>query len=303
MTIYFEGKMAEYNIKPATRTGNLSLPDTRTLHWYEWGPITGKPLVFCTGAGMSGSLGFGEKELDRLNIRLIVPDRPGLGNSSQHNQKTLISVAEDVTEILKHCGLQKCMVLGFSQGATFAIALTKICKVTGLAIINGQDQFSYPATHKLLNQDVANMVKQRNEAPEKFKQWISENMTADWLINFIMANSSEIDLELYSQPDFSNAYRQCVNEGFSQGSAGYVQDLLIALGQWPFEPEDITCPVHLWYGRQDTSTVHSPDFGAILSTRFPNAEYFVLNEEGGSLLWRKSKNILEKLVLTYANEK
>ncbi|REF28220.1 hypothetical protein BDD26_3099 [Xenorhabdus cabanillasii] len=26
--------MTEYNIKPATRIGNLSLPDTRTLHCY-----------------------------------------------------------------------------------------------------------------------------------------------------------------------------------------------------------------------------------------------------------------------------
>ncbi|WP_446469030.1 alpha/beta fold hydrolase [Xenorhabdus stockiae] len=291
--------MTTYNVNPATRTGNLSLPDARTLHWYEWGPITGKPLIFCTGAGMSGSLGFGEQELERLNIRLIVPDRPGLGNSSLHSHKTLVSFAQDVAEILKLCGLQKCMVLGFSQGAVFALTLAKICKATGLAIVAGQDQFNYPATQQLLNQDVVNMVKQRNAEPEMLKQWVSQNITADWLMNFIMAHSSEVDLSLYSQPNFLQAYRQCLNEGFSQGAEGYAQDLLLTFGQWPFDPEDITCPVHLWYGKQDASTVHSPDFGEILSKRSPHAEHTVFDNEGGSLLWRQSKDILEKLVLTY----
>ncbi|PHM33118.1 alpha/beta fold hydrolase [Xenorhabdus innexi] len=223
--------MVEYNIKPATRTGNLSLPDTRTFYWYEWGPVTGRPLIFCTGAGMSGSLGFGEQDLDRLNIRLIVPDRPGLGNSSSHSNKSLVSFAEDVAEMLKYCGLKKCMVLGFSQGAVFALALANICKVTGLAIVAGQDQFSYPATQKLLNQDIVNLVKQRNTEPDTLKQWVSDNITADWLMNFIMEHSSEVDLSLYSQPRFLQAYRQCLNEGFSQGAEGYAQDLLLTFGQ------------------------------------------------------------------------
>ncbi|MDR0219222.1 MAG: alpha/beta hydrolase [Enterobacteriaceae bacterium] len=300
--------MTRYNISPAARTNRLLLPDNRTIHWYEWGPITGKPLIFCTGAGMSGSLGFGEKTLERLNIRLIAPDRPGLGFSSQHPAKSLVSFADDVAEILKYLRLQnhdlpKCMVLGFSQGAVFAIALAKRLNVTGLAIVSGQDQFSYPATQKLLQQELFNLIKQRNETPEQFKQWICDNITSGWLLGFILATSSEVDLECYSQPDFLSAYRQCLSEGLSQGAEGYAQDLLITFGQWPVSPEEISCPVHLWYGKLDASTVHSPDFGATLSRRFPAAEYFLLEKEGGSLLWSRADSILEKLAQAYAEEK
>ncbi len=59
--------------------------------------------------------------------------------------------------------------------------------------------------------------------------------------------------------------------------------------------EDITIPVDLWYGGLDTSTVHSPDFGATLASRLPNASHTVDPEEGGSILATRSGDILAKL--------
>lgn len=47
-----------------TRQGSLQLSDGRNLSWYESGPRTGFPVIFCTGAGMSGTLGFGLEQLE-----------------------------------------------------------------------------------------------------------------------------------------------------------------------------------------------------------------------------------------------
>lgn len=76
---------------------------------------------------------------------------------------------------------------------------------------------------------------------------------------------------------------------------GYARDLVNALGSWSVEPEDITVPVDLWYGGLDTSTVHSPEFGATLASRLPNAYHSVNPEEGGAILWTRYWDILAKL--------
>lgn len=50
----------------------LTLNDSRKISYYEAGPSAGNPILFCTGAAMSGVLGFGISELEKLNIRLTL---------------------------------------------------------------------------------------------------------------------------------------------------------------------------------------------------------------------------------------
>lgn len=275
-----------------------TLPDGRHFSWYDAGPETGIPVVFCTGAGMSGSAGFGISYLADHNIRLITPDRPGLGDSSPDAGKSLKSFAADVTFLMQSLGYAQFRVAGFSQGAVYAMALAYYADVSALALISGQDQFDYPPTRALLSADVIDMQNNARTQPDGFSAWVRENITAEWLMNFILNYSGEPDLAVYQAADFLPVYRQCMAEAFSQGNEGYTQDLLIAMQEWGFTPEQITCPVSLWYGEKDTSTVHSPDGGKLLAGRFPRAEHHLFAEEGGSLLWTQSPAILQALART-----
>ncbi|HCT7995732.1 TPA: alpha/beta hydrolase [Morganella morganii] len=282
------------NIKNQRKNITL-LPDGRRFSWYDSGPETGIPVVFCTGAGMSGSAGFGIPYLADNNIRLITPDRPGLGNSSSDAGKSPESFAADVTFLMQSLGYTRFRAAGFSQGAVYAMALAYYAQVSALALISGQDQFDYPPTRALLSADIIDMQKNARTQPDGFTSWVRENITADWLMSFILNYSGKTDLAVYQAADFLPAYRQCMTEAFSQGNEGYTQDLLIAMQEWGFTPEQITCPVSLWYGEKDTSTVHSPDGGKILAGRFPRAEHHLFAEEGGSLLWTQSQAILQAL--------
>lgn len=148
----------EIDIKAAKLEASIKLPDGRKLHWYEWGKTSGYPLIFCIGAGMSGSMGFGFPHLDRLGFRLIAPDRPGLGKSSVYPNKTLQTWADDIAILLKHLGISRCAVLGFSQGSVFALSLAKTCPLSALVIVSGQDQLSHPTVKPLLHPDVLKMI-------------------------------------------------------------------------------------------------------------------------------------------------
>lgn len=277
------------------RQNQHQLSDGRNLCWYESGPVTGFPVVFCTGAGMSGTLGFGINLLEALNIRLITPERAGLGQSTVDPQKSLARFASDIDELLKHLQIKQYSVVGFSQGAVFAMALAFYGQPNSLSIVAGQDQFDHPATKALLRNDIIEMQNQAINTPEALSDWLQKNVTAPWLLAFILHYSAEVDQNVYNKPAFLKAYTKCMDRAFCQGNLGYVQDLLISLQSWPFTPEEIHCPVSLWYGEKDQSTVHSPDFGKILATRFPNCQHSLFENEGDSLLWTQAESILNQI--------
>lgn len=271
---------------------HIDLPDGRRLAWHEWGPVTGRPVIFCTGAGMSGSLGFGEDCLEDLGLRLIVPDRPGLGGSDPHPSKTLTSWADDIARLP---GLQGAAAVGFSQGGPFALALAAAGLVDRVALVCAQDDFGHAATAAQLPPEVAAMVAAARQDPAGFERQIAGTATAGWLWDMIMTMSSEGDRAVFGDPDFAGRYRACLDQGFAQGAAGYARDLALTWNDWPMGPEDIATPVRLWYGRQDTSPVHSPDFGATLARRLPNAALTIDDGAGSAMLWTRARDILADL--------
>jgi pimeloyl-ACP methyl ester carboxylesterase len=282
-------------VTPPERQTTLRLNDGRSLAWSEWGPANGLPVLFCTGAAMSGSLGFGTDALADLGMRLLAIDRPGLGASTPHPGKTFASWVEDVRQLLTAHGLRDVTAVGFSQGAPFALALAGRGLVKAVAIVSGQDDLAWPSFAPRLHPDVAAMVRAARQDPTGFEQSFSKMATWDGLWQLIIGMSGERDRTLYLGEPFGPAYQRALREGFSQGAQGYARDLVNALGPWLVEPEHINVPVDLWYGGADTSTVHSPDFGATLATRFPRVTHTLEPQEGGSILWTRARDILAGL--------
>jgi hypothetical protein len=148
----------------------------------------------------------------------------------------------------------------------------------------------------MLHPDIAGLVAAIEADPASFEASFASQANAEGMWALVTGMSAPTDRALYLEPGFAAAYRRTLAEAFAQGAGGYVRDLTLAMSRWPTQPEDITVPVSLWYGKLDTSPVHSPDFGATLGSRFPNATLHVLPEEGGSLLWTQSRDILRDLL-------
>jgi len=282
-------------IDPPERKVTMKLQDGRRLTWYEWGPESGRPLLFCTGAAMNGSLAFGTDQLATFSFRLIAFDRPGLGASDQHPAKTLLSWADDIGQAIAAYGLRDAKAAGFSQGAPFALALAAHGLVKAVAIVSGQDELAHPNVRPLLQADIARFVGDVDRDAEAFQRYFEQIATPEALWQLVIGMSCDRDRALYLDDAFRGAYRRSLWEGFAQGSEGYVRDLVNTLAPWPMKLEEIRVPVDLWYGRLDTSPAHSPDFGATLSARLPNASLLVDDAEGGSILWTRSRDILRQL--------
>jgi pimeloyl-ACP methyl ester carboxylesterase len=273
----------------------MRLQDGRLLAWSEWGPEDGLPVIFCTGAGMSGWLGFGASHLPELGLKLLAIDRPGLGSSDPHPEKTLDSWVEDTRQWLNANHLHQPGAVGFSQGAPFALALAAAGLVEAVSIVSGQDDLKHPRIRPLSHPDVEYMVAAVERDAATFEQHFAGIATPEVLWQLIIGISAEHDQRLYLSEPFATAYQRALQEGFAQGARGYARDVVNAIGTWPFALESITIPVDLWYGHLDTSPVHSPDFGATLASRLPRVSHVVDDTAGGSILWTRARDILMQL--------
>jgi pimeloyl-ACP methyl ester carboxylesterase len=112
-------------------------------------------VLFCPGAGTSSALGFGAECLDALGVRLIALDRPGLGGSDPDPTRTLASWAEDVRALIAERSLLGPRIVGFSQGAPFALACAAAGLVARAAIVSGGDELASPQMRAALVSDVA----------------------------------------------------------------------------------------------------------------------------------------------------
>jgi len=282
-------------VAPPDRLGTTVLPDGRRLGWSEWGPADGRPVLLCPGAATSRSLGFGSDVLDELGVRLVSADRPGLGVSDPAPARDLSSWADDVAALVCDRELDRPAAVGYSQGAPFALACASAGVVGALAVVSGTDELAKPSVRAQLVPDVQRLVDLCATDPVAATASFAR-MRPPAMFEMVLAMSGEADRAVYSHPAFAAAYRCALDEAFAQGPHGYVVDTVLSMTRWPFEVSGIAGPVDLWYGSADTSPVHSPDAGAGLAARIPNARRHVVDGAGGALLWTEAARILAPLL-------
>jgi pimeloyl-ACP methyl ester carboxylesterase len=285
-----------YGVTEPELLGTTRLPDGRALGWAQWGPRDGAPVLLFSGAATGRSLGFGADVLARLRVRLLSVERPGLGASDPSPGRTLNDWVSDIRHLAQALELPGFHVVGFSQGAPFALACAAAGLPKAVALVSGQDDLNEPALAHLLHPDVARLLQAVAADPKGLEASFAGMANADMMWSLITGSSSDLDLSVYTAPAFEPVFKQALKEGFSQGAAGYARDFTLAFGRWPFELSSIQVPVALWYGGRDTSTVHSPDHGAVLARRIPTARRHLLPEAGGSLLWTHAEEILQSLL-------
>ncbi|WP_280460772.1 alpha/beta fold hydrolase [Nocardia carnea] len=281
--------MDEVHVEDPARVGITGLRDGRRLAWAEWGPTDGRPVLFCPGAGWGRRFGFGFGAAAELGLRLISVERPGLGESTGMPGRTLLDWADDIGQL----GFADPAVVGFSQGAPFALALAARGITSAVAIVSGGDELARPGT--ILPDEVRRLVDLVAADPAGAERDFARFGSAEALWRLSVEGSSEADREIYLQPEFAAAFRRALDSGFAQGPAGYARDTVLHFARWPFRVEELTARVHLWYGGRDHNPTHSPDHGATLATRIPNATRHYLPDSGAALLWTHAGEILRQL--------
>ena len=280
--------------------GKMTLRDGRTLAYMDRGPRNGTPILYFHG--FQGSRLERVRDLDailtKLNVRLISPDRPGIGLSTPSHARTVVGWVGDVRQLTDQLlgPDQPFSVLGFSAGATYALAcgqlprLQAVSLVSGMGLphlISGWRRYSEEAWHILLSAKLAMFRAATFLLIEKKQR---DRIFGDWSNYFAETKKglSADDQRLLSIPEVEELIREARREGYSQGPGCLLQEVQALYS----DPEiDLThlgpCAVLMVHGIDDkvVPVVVARD----LHHRIPGSHLTELPGRGHYLLWEQGE--------------
>jgi pimeloyl-ACP methyl ester carboxylesterase len=273
---------------------NLTLPlaDGRTLGYAEFGDPNGKPLMFFHGGGGSRLLGeLCHKAALRQGVRVIAPDRPGMGLSDPQPGRRLLDWPQDVVQLADSLGLQKLATMGHSAGAVYALACAKAFpdRLSATIVIGcfarGAATSGMPLMFRL-------MLLSPGFAARSFAQAMSELVrdpiksackSAAWL--------SAADQRAFADPEFARIVHEGTREALRRGTSGVVQDVRLIFSRWGFELSEVRGRIDLWHGEDDRMAPVA--FGRYAAARLPDCVATFCADEGhNSILVNRMEEIL-----------
>ncbi|MBW4541376.1 MAG: alpha/beta hydrolase [Myxacorys chilensis ATA2-1-KO14] len=237
-------------------TNFLTLPDERRLAYAEYGDLNGHPVFYFHGGGTSRlePLLLGDEVFIRLGLRLIAPDRPGIGQSDFQPNRGFSDWTKDVTFLADALGLDKFSVLGVSSGGgyTAACAAKIPNRLHSAVIVSGAWEFT---TADLLKYNRWSLILIKYfpwlyQASMKLTQR-SLNGPPDKLLETLKKRLPAADYAVLKSPDQIKKSCEALNEGLRSGTRGTAWDLQLYLRKWDFSLDEIRMPLTLFYGKED----------------------------------------------------
>lgn len=281
----------------------LPLQDGRQLAFAEYGDLNGSPLLYFHGApGSRRDCSFDEAILHRLNMRLIVPDRPGYGLSDFQENRCLLDWPADVAQLADSLGLDRFAVLGFSCGGSYALACAHKLKeriaavgVMGCVAPLETPGMESPEMWDAVSPAFRGMYQLAASDPGQLEQQLAPAaVSPEGVLAMVEEAVSAPDKATFAKPDFRERLLANLTASLRQGAKAVVWDLHVAALPWGFDLADIQHPVQLWHGTDDL--VAQVAMGYYLAESLPHCRAQFMENEGHYSLFNHMEVILQKLV-------
>jgi pimeloyl-ACP methyl ester carboxylesterase len=131
----------------AERDAELELPDGRHLSYATFGDPDGPVVVVLDGPGSRGLARAAAATAAQLCLRLVAPDRPGFGASTQPRHYEIADWPRDHAALLDALGVQRAGIVGQSGGTPYALAAAAALpdRTSGLALVAPVGPLAEPA--------------------------------------------------------------------------------------------------------------------------------------------------------------
>ncbi|HLF74934.1 MAG TPA: alpha/beta hydrolase [Anaerolineales bacterium] len=266
----------------------IQLPDGRRLGYDEYGPAEGKPVFYFHGSPSSRVEWriFGSDALaQELGLRVIVPDRPGMGLSDFQPGRRLSDWPSDVVALAGHLALDRFAVLGYSLGGPYAAVCARRIpdRLTRAALVSSTSPYNIPGVTEDINPGTLQFLNLARDNPrlnQLFMRMLgfSARYLPKRMIANAMANLPPSDREVVADPEVQRTFLEMVKEALRQGPRGVQVDAALLVSPWDFELEDIKMSIHLWHGEEDRNA--PPAMGRYLADAIPNSQARFLPGEG-----------------------
>ncbi|WP_099041195.1 alpha/beta fold hydrolase [Mycobacterium neglectum] len=253
----------------------VRLRDGRSMAYAEYGAPNGFVIVNAHG-GLACRLDVAaaDEVAAVAGVRLISPDRPGVGRSDPDPGRTTLRWAHDVEELLDRIGVERFAVMGWSMGGQYAAAVGHALghRVTRVAVVAGALPLTESGVFDQLPAMDRYFTRMSERAPWLAQQWFHMMGLAPRLAPVTYGRLAARDLgpadAAVIRGEGFRTFARMSREAMRQ-PAGAVEEYRAWMRPWGFAPEDLDVPVDVWAGADDQLVDAS--WPHRLASRIPNA--------------------------------
>lgn len=238
--------------------GNVSLADGRTMTFAEFGAPDGHPVFYFHGTLSSRlePLLIGDETFARLGLRIIAPDRPGMGRSNFQPHRFFSDWPIDVAAVADALGIDAFSVLGYSGGGPYAAACAARIseRLRKIVIVSGAWRMDEPRTLAALPFMNRLTLMLAKWAPALLPLWLKgmlSGMNGD--LSQLKRYLPPPDYDAMEEPGRYEAFGYALRESLRQGARGVVWDMRMIVHPLGIRLQDIHQPVHVFHGARDTN--------------------------------------------------
>lgn len=261
-----------------TKDKFLTLANGYQIAYRDYGPADGDVvLMLHNGYGCRVTIPAGhEAVLQRLNKRVIIPDRPGYGRSRFVNghPKQWECMLNEFLDSLK---IKQYDLLGSVFGSVMALCFAaqadqrlKTVRLTSPVFVNQQSDTQFLTG---ILAPTARLVRaSKRFAKEIYTLWlksISMNLAVHYR-SMLESSIGDAERELFEKENTLDLMVEGFREGSSQCLEGIASEMVYCLSPRKLDLSAIQVPVKLWWGSQDIRV--SQAGVEHLVTQLPNAE-------------------------------
>lgn len=269
----------------------IRLRDGRRLAYAERGPEDGPAVMLFHGTpGSRLEQHSDAATYDRLGLRYICVDRPGLGLSDPLPGRAISDWPDDVVQLADALRLDRFSILAYSGGGPYAAACALAIpeRLATVGIVS-----TSPMKPPSLNPDTGRGASQYGDTSwaESFRR------DAGAFIDGIFESGSDApisDRRTFERSEVRAWLVATLTEAFRQGVDGPVHDAYLMDRPWGFDPSDISAPVLLWHGEDDDD--ESVETARFLNSVISDCRTVFYPGEGHLLIFEREAAILESLL-------
>ena len=239
----------------------LTLPDGRRLDVFVEGPAEGTPLLYFHGSPSSGIPTAGlVSAITGRGMRYVAWSRPGYGDSTRREGRSIADVADDAAAVLDWLGADRAYAFGWSGGGPHAMAVAARLPERIMAAATLGGVAPYPADgidwFEGMGPENVEEFGASMEAPEALisfteRAWpLWRDVTGTEVAEAFGGLIDNVDRGSLTG-DFAEEVALSTREGLRNSYWGWFDDDMAFGRPWGFELGTISVPVHIWQGGHD----------------------------------------------------